>query len=138
VTAIVVSAVLSVTIARMAATADDPTQAAITALLEAPDSQVVTLSAPDGAATDAKIVLGASGVGYLFADSLPAISADRTYQLWVIVGEEVISAAVLGNDPAQSPFQVVGNVTGFAITDEVSGGVPVSEGSLVAVWSKSA
>ncbi len=50
----------------------------------------------------------------------------------------MISAGVLGHDPARSPFQVVGSVTGFAITEEVAGGVPVSEGTLVAAWSASA
>ena len=102
-------------------------------------SEVVTLAAAEGhAGEEARIVLGADGVGYVLTDTLPALPPDRTYQLWAIVpdaGEpRVISAGVLGNDPGVAPFQAVGDVVGFAITDEVAGGVPVSEGETVAVW----
>ncbi len=134
--AIAATAVLAVSVVRLASSDDDPTQVAISALLEDPQSEVVTLQGSDGVGADAKIVLGPDGVGYIFADTLPAIAADRTYQLWAVVGDEVISAGVLGADPEQSPFQVVGDVVGFAITNERAGGVPVSEGSLVAAWSR--
>lgn len=136
--AIAATAVLAVSVVRLARSDDDPTQVAISALLEDPLSEVVTLQGADGVVADAKIVLGPNGVGYIFADTLPAIAADRTYQLWAVVGDEVISAGVLGADPEQSPFQVVGDVVGFAITNERAGGVPVSEGTLVAAWSRSA
>jgi anti-sigma-K factor RskA len=102
-------------------------------------AEVVTLTAAEGhAGEEARIVLGADGVGYVLSDTLPALPAGRTYQLWAIVpdtGEpRVISAGVLGNDPGIAPFQAVGEIVGFAITDEVAGGVPVSEGETVAVW----
>ena len=113
-------------------------EVAIQDLLDDPAATVATLTAVDDSAADARIVLGTDGVGYVFADTLPALDASRTYQLWAIVDDRVISAGVLGADPNNSPFQVVGNVTGFAITDEVAGGVPVSEGTTVAVWLSNA
>lgn len=112
----------------------DPVDVAIQELLEDPASTLATLAAANDTASEARIVLGTNGVGYLYADSLPTLDATRTYQLWAIVGDQVISAGVLGPDPDDSPFQVVGDIAGFAITDEVAGGVPVSEGETVAVW----
>ena len=135
--AVAVAAVLSVAIVGLIGD-DDPTQVAISQLLEDPQSEVVTLAGVEGITADAKIVFGDDGIGYVFADTLPPLPDDRTYQLWAIVGEEVISAGVLGSDPDQSPFQVVGDIAGFAITNEVAGGVPVSEGTAVAVWARSA
>lgn len=101
-------------------------------------SRLVTLDGQEGfEASTATIVLGADGIGYLLSDNLTSLPAERTYQLWVIVDEaedtRVISAGVLGSDPRVSQFSAVGNVTGFAITEEVAGGVPVSEGPTVAV-----
>lgn len=107
---------------------------AIQELLDDPTAVVATLTAVDDSSTEARIVLGADGVGYVYADSLPVLDPTRTYQLWAIVEDRVISAGVLGHDPDNSPFQVVGAVVGFAITEEVAGGVPVSEGETVAVW----
>ena len=115
-----------------------PTEAAIQDLLDDPNSTLATLEAAGEVAAEARIVLGDDGVGYVYADSLPAIDASRTYQLWAIVDDRVISAGVLGNDPDNSPFQVVGEVAGFAITEEVAGGVPVSEGETIAVWLRNA
>lgn len=113
-------------------------EAAIQDLLDDPAAIVATLTAVDDSSADARIVHGTDGVGYVFADTLPALDASRTYQLWAIVDDRVISAGVLGADPENSPFQVVGNVTGFAITEEVAGGVPVSEGATIAVWLSNA
>lgn len=113
-------------------------EAAIQELLDDPSATVATLSAAGDVAAEARIVLGTNGVGYVYADSLPALDASRTYQLWAIVDDRVISAGVLGADPDNSPFQVVGDVAGFAITEEVAGGVPVSEGATIAVWLRNA
>ena len=49
-------------------------------------------------------------------------------------GDEVLSAGVLGEHLHVAPFQVVGNVTGFAITEEVAGGVVTSQNPPTAVW----
>jgi anti-sigma-K factor RskA len=109
--------------------------AAVQAALADPSSTVATMRQPEGAReATASVVLGSNGVGYVYSDTLPALAADRTYQLWAIVDGRVISAGILGADPAISPFQVVGDVDGFAITDEVAGGVVTSENEAVAVW----
>ena len=82
----------------------------------------------------AQVILATDGTGYLLPDSLTPLSADLTYQLWVITpDEQVISGGVLGNDPGPSVFTWEGDVAGFALTTEIAGGVPVSEGELVSV-----
>jgi anti-sigma-K factor RskA len=86
----------------------------------------------------AKVVLTGDGRGYVLpTESLPALSADRAYQLWVINDERaVISAGVLGHTPAPATFTWTGTVTGFALTREIAGGVVSSEGDVVSVISE--
>jgi len=139
VAAIALAALLGLSVIRLQQERTTPNvEAAIQELLDDPAATVVTLAAAEGLAAEARIVVGADGVGYVYTDNLPALAADRTYQLWAIVDDRVISAGVLGNDPDNSPFQVVGDIAGFAITEEVAGGVPVSEGETVAVWLSNA
>lgn len=144
--AVIVAVVLGVQVVQQderiddlnAALSQNAVERAAAAAVTAPGSEVVTLAAPEG--TDgfgAQIVLGADGVGYLLSDDMPALGADRTYQLWAIVGERVISAGVLGQDPGVSPFQVAGGVTGFAITEEMAGGVVSSENPALSLWVRS-
>jgi anti-sigma-K factor RskA len=139
VAAIALAALLGVSVVRLQQERTEPAvEAAIQQLLDDPAATVVTLAAAEGLAAEARIVVGADGVGYVYADNLPVLAEDRTYQLWAVVDDRVISAGVLGNDPDNSPFQVVGDIAGFAITEEVAGGVPVSEGATVAVWLRNA
>lgn len=100
----------------------------------APGSQVVTLVDPGGTPLEVLIAIGPDGVGYLVSDSLPALPADRAYQLWAIVDGNVLSAGLLGPDPGVSPFVVTGDIQGLAITEEVAGGVVTSEADPVALW----
>ncbi len=100
-------------------------------------AEVVALATPDGSPVAASITLLPGGVGYLDAD-LPALGADRTYQLWAIVGEEVISAGVFGPEPGVAPFLVQGEIAGFALTEEAAGGVAVSSNPPVALWLRDA
>jgi len=88
--------------------------------------------------TPASIVLTAAGTGFVMddaGDGLAPLPADRTYQLWGVVGSRVISLGLLGPHPGIVPFSVAGSapVTEFAITDEVAGGVVVSHNHPVAV-----
>jgi anti-sigma-K factor RskA len=104
-----------------------------------PGAEVVTLTGTEGhGGEEARIVIGADGLGYLLSDSLLGLAEGRTYQLWAIMPgadePRVISAGVLGNDPGVAQFQAVGDIMGLAITDEIAGGVPVSEGETVALW----
>lgn len=99
-------------------------------------SRLIELGAQEGfEGFRATIVLTEEGTGFLLSDTLPELTADRTYQLWAVVraGDEqrVISAGVLGPNPGISQFSAVGDVEAFAITDEVAGGVVVAEGPTV-------
>ena len=83
----------------------------------------------------AEVVLTADGKGFVIpTENLPALDESRTYQLWVInTSEAVISAGVLGRDPAPAPFTWTGDVSGLALTREIAGGVVSSEGDVVSV-----
>jgi anti-sigma-K factor RskA len=113
-------------------------QAAVDELLREPDALVVTMADPAGGSTEARVVIGDDGIGWVYADTLPALDDDRTYQLWAILdggdGQAVISAGVMGSDPGVSPFQVTGDLLGLAITEEVAGGVVASEVAPTTLW----
>lgn len=83
----------------------------------------------------AQVVLTADGRGYVIpTDDLVELDDDRTYQLWVInEAEDVISAGVLGAQPAPATFTWTGDIAGFALTREVAGGVVSSAGDVVSV-----
>ena len=99
-----------------------------------PGAVTVSLQVPNTDETAFSAILGPDGAGFLTAESLPALSDDRTYQLWAIVDDRIISAGVLGADPDVSPFRVEGNLVGLAVTEEIVGGVAVSENDPVALW----
>jgi anti-sigma-K factor RskA len=96
-------------------------------------SMVASLT--QGDVTLAEVILTAEGQGYVLpTESLVSLDVSRTYQLWVITAdEEVVSAGVLGNAPGPAAFTWDGEVSGFALTREVAGGVPVSAGDVVSV-----
>ena len=118
-------------------------EAAERAALEAPTTRNIRLTAtgPNGAVTTpASVVLTASGTGFVVNDSgvgLAPLPADRTYQLWGVVGTRTISLGLLGPHPAILPFSVVGTVpvTAFAVTEETAGGVVSSTNPAVAAGS---
>ncbi|MBT8197647.1 MAG: anti-sigma factor [Acidimicrobiia bacterium] len=113
----------------------DPVDQAAQTAITAPGSQVVTLADPAGSAATVQLVMTEEGVGYVLSDALPALAEDRTYQLWAIVGDTVVSAGVMGNDPGITPFKVAGGeITGFAITEEVAGGVVSSQNDALYLW----
>lgn len=91
------------------------------------DSKVAELAAADGTVVG-EVIVDQDGHGYLVADALPALAGDRTYQLWGVIGEQVISLGVLGPTPEIELFSVDGPVTQLVVTNEVAGGV-VSNGN---------
>jgi hypothetical protein len=103
---------------------------------ESANSLQVSLRA-DSTAAATTIVLTEDGTGYIADSTLPALPEGRTYQLWAVVDGRVISAGVLGPDPEIVPFHVdpVG-LEALAITEEVVGGVAVSENPILVAWSK--
>jgi anti-sigma-K factor RskA len=130
-TAVAAAAVLAVQVvlqrAELSDLRGDPLAAAVE---EARDAGAIDL--PLTGEVSAEAVLAADGTGYLVGDALPALEASQTYQLWAVVEGRVISAGVLGPDPAIAPFHVDGEVSALALTVEVAGGVVVSEQPVVA------
>ena len=114
----------------------DPLQQAVTVALADPAAEVVNLTA-EGSAQTTLIVLLPDGTGYVYQHNLEVLPADATYQLWAVVDGKVISAGVLGNQPAVVPFHIdPQGLQGLVITQEVSGGVPQSEADPVVAWFK--
>ena len=70
--------------------------------------------------------------------ALEVLDASSTYQLWSVVGDEIVSVGLLGSDPSDVPLRIEGDPAVLAITVEVSGGVAVSAVDPVAVWQASA
>jgi len=105
-----------------------------TAAAAQPGAVTVALQDPGSAQTMMSAVVSAHGESYLISEGLPALPADRTYQLWVIVDDRIISAGVLGSAPTVNPFRVEGDIAGLAVTEEIAGGVAVSENDPVALW----
>ena len=83
------------------------------------------------------LAVSPDGTSTANAVDLPALSADETYQLWSVVGDEVVSVGLLGHDPADVPLRIEGDPTVLALTVEVAGGVAVSQAQPVAVWQTS-
>jgi anti-sigma-K factor RskA len=83
----------------------------------------------------AEVILTDAGEGYVIpTDQLASLDGSMTYQLWVITTDEsMVSCAVLGDEPRPSAFTWDGPVSGFALTREVTGGVTISAGDVVAV-----
>lgn len=122
-------------IAALEAGADDAIARAAGAALTSADATVAVLAgAPDTGIDNVTIVFDRNGLGYVFGDTLPALGATATYQLWAITGDALISAGVLGNDPGIAPFQIAGGIDGLAITVEQAGGVVSSTEAPAALW----
>jgi hypothetical protein len=97
-----------------------------------PAAEEVRLTSSDGKWV-ARVVRLQDGTGYLVADSLAQLPANRSYQLWALRSGFNISLGVLGNDPDVSSFHLMGPVLGYAITDEVALGVAQTGGPPVVV-----
>jgi hypothetical protein len=69
------------------------------------------------------------------AEALPTLDEGLTYQLWSVVGTEVVSVGVLGRSVDSAQLRLEGDPTVLALTIEVTGGVAVSSATPVAVWT---
>ena len=109
------------------------------AAAEQPGSTTIVMTSPVGATDiNAQAVVTADGTGYVLAESLPDLSPDRTYQLWLVVDDKVISAGLLGHEPGVVQFRAEGDVVGMAISNEVAGGVVVSDVEPTVLWLQDA
>ena len=84
-------------------------------------SGVLAGTAPDDATV--AVAIATDGAGYLDAGALPPLPAGRTYQLWSVTDDAVLSLAVLGPAPTIVGFPAGADVHTLAITDEVAPGV---------------
>lgn len=99
-----------------------------------PGVTTVALGADDGSASGTVLLLP-DGTGLLADHDLAPLPADRTYQLWAIQDGRVISAGLLGSDPGVVAFHIdPALLEGLVITEEVAGGVAVSEQPPLAAW----
>jgi anti-sigma-K factor RskA len=108
---------------------------AVQAALVDPAAHRVTLDRTSGSGSQAALlVILPDGTAYALNTGLPPLAADRTYQLWGVVGDRVVSLGLLGSDPRQVSFTVdpAATVQRFAVTAEVAGGVVASNHAPVA------
>jgi anti-sigma-K factor RskA len=107
------------------------------AVVAASDGVVRQLADPVSGELAMTVVTAEDGTSLATSASLPALGADETYQLWSVVGDEIVSVGLLGTDPANVEFRIEGEPAVLALTVEVAGGVAVSEATPVAVWQSS-
>jgi len=131
--AIVLAVVLGVQVVRQQDRIDelaaemhrDPMEQQAMAARGSADSHVIALDAMQGD-TGAEVVMLPDGTGYLMGHELPALAADRTYQLWAKVGAgddaRMVSLGVLGREPGISPFRLATAPTMFEVTAEPASG----------------
>lgn len=98
--------------------------------------QDVTL-ASTGGAMNAHLIVGPDGNAYWVGSDLPALSSNKTYQVWASVHGKFVSVSVIGADPGQiSVFRLNGPVLQLLVTVEPAGGVvaptttPVIQGAV--------
>ncbi len=95
--------------------------------LNDPDARRVDLASPLDGDVAATAALEPDGSGYLLGAALPSLDDSRTYQLWGVQGDNVISLGLLGNSPSVVAFHADPGTEQLVITEEVAGGVSSSE-----------
>lgn len=143
--AVVVIALLGVEVGRLQSRTDhlsrqvatmsyQVTMADVKSALATPGARSVQLRSPAGGGVQLDAVILPGGTGYLYNSNLSPLAPDRTYQLWGVVGTQVISYGVLGPTlQGIETFRASAGVSALAVTDEVAGGVVSSTQAPVAV-----
>jgi hypothetical protein len=117
------------------ALSQDGLRRAAIAAVGQPDAEQLWLKSPEGGSA-VHLVRLANGTGFVISDGLSSLPPDRTYQLWAITRDNKVSLGLLGQDPDVAPFNMVGPVLGYAITDEVAAGVKESTQTPVVIgWT---
>jgi anti-sigma-K factor RskA len=121
-------AIVAVTVIGGEETTESPLAAAVSDARADSDSVVATLVNADGV-VGAEVVIDQDGHGYVIGQELPTLPSGQTYQLWGVIGEQVISLGVLGTNPQIEPFSAGGEeVSQVVVTIEPAGGV-ISNGN---------
>lgn len=123
-----VVAIVAVTVIGGDDTDQQPLAAAVSDARADRDSLVATLVNADGA-VGAEVVIDQDGHGYVLGGALPTLPADQTYQLWGVIGEQVISLGVLGANPEIEPFSAGGETVSQVVVTIESAGAVVSNGN---------
>lgn len=83
-----------------------------------------------GVAGDAEAVVNRAGQGFLIVDEFPPPAEGSIYQLWGVVDGSAVSLGTFGPDVSVVPFSVdpqrLNDIEAFAVTEEISPGVPQS------------
>ncbi len=95
-------------------------------VLSDPEATKVSLASIDDHDLRATAAVEPDGTGYLVGTSLPALDESKTYQLWGVRPDAVVSLGLLGHSPGVVPFHLDDNIETLVITEEVRGGVPQS------------
>ncbi len=105
-----------------------------------PTTRRIPLMPTVGSDVPATVVLTASGTGFVVDHDLPTLPADRTYQLWGVIGSHTVSLGLLGPRPGIVPFSVAGGAepTAFAVSSEHAGGAVQPSGRPVAAGAVTA
>lgn len=106
-------------------------------VVSASDGIVRQLADPSTGELALTVVTADDGFSVATATSLPTLDRSETYQLWSVIGDEVVSVGLLGSNPQNVDFRIEGSPSVLALTVEVAGGVAVSQSSPVAVWQSS-
>ncbi|MDQ2727730.1 MAG: zf-HC2 domain-containing protein [Actinomycetota bacterium] len=118
----------------VASLAPSVSMSAVRLALATPGSRHVHLTAFAAKGSSAEAVVLPSGQGYIYDAQMEPLGADRTYQLWGVVGDQRISYQLLGSEPAPVvPFRAGTDAQALAVTNEVAGGVERSNQPLVAI-----
>jgi hypothetical protein len=125
--AAVVIAVAASAVLLSPAAISDPLQVAVEQLREDRDVRIASLVNAQSPVT-VEALIDLKGHGYLLAGDLPRLGRDQTYQLWGVIGEQVISLGVLGPTPSLETFTARADLRALAITIEPAGGV-ISDGN---------
>ena len=98
-------------------------QAAETELLTAPDVKTYSTTMKDGGQISF-VVSKSLNRAMFIGKELPAVGADRTYQLWTLEGKRAIPDNTVpgGGDRKEFFRETLSGVTGLAVSVEVAGG----------------
>lgn len=107
-------------------------EARVAQLLSTSTGKVVELQA--GSVAVGRVVFDPrTGEGFIIATGLQPLPNGRTYQLWGVQGETVLSLGVLGQKPTTQGFSADGTWSAFVLTEEASPGVASSKNPALAV-----
>ena len=101
-----------------------------------PGTRKGVLTDPDNT-MEVRVIVDASGHGFVMSDPLPALPDNETYQLWSAANGTMVSLGMLGSNPQMSLVAIDGAVTELALTREpVQGSVsptsnPMATGRLI-------